>query len=532
MKRILPPVLTLAVFTVVLITNSSAATYYVAANGSDSNSGTSETSPWAHLPGMATWSGNHTPTAGDTFILRGCDVWANSNFPISWTWSGTSSNAITVDVDQTWYNSTSCSSGWNRPIFDAGGAPINAPDCPSGSGNHHFLAIQNANYVTFNSIEARGLYWNNDEQNGCWQSTGNIVSGSSDYITVNNWYFHNWKHGTTAGTEDVADIIVAQDNTSPACQHCVIQNSVINNVDGDGADCATTRTMCSAGGVEQWSMKNNICANVVECWYGPVWGNATIEVSGNNMYNLNMSFSSPSQSSEQHPNCIEDTGVVSGTITLLVHDNYIHSIQTCEGLQVGNGSREVDYVWNNIWDMGATSQAGANGPQIPQNGGSPGGSTISFWNNTVRWGSGCANLWYSGSWTLNAKNNHCINDGSIVFAGTTPGGAVMANNLAMTNATASAQGYTAANLFVPTSGSNSTVGAGTNLTSSWPSGASTNDSTQACTEQTVSGVLQAVCPQRQSNSRPSSGAWDIGAYIWGTGSTAPSPPTGLAAQVN
>src|ERR1700691_4377748 len=69
-------------------------THYIATNGSDSNGGTSESSPWAHLPGMLTWTGSYKPVAGDTFILRGCDVWANANFPITWTWSGTSNSPI------------------------------------------------------------------------------------------------------------------------------------------------------------------------------------------------------------------------------------------------------------------------------------------------------------------------------------------------------------------------------------------------------------------------------------------------------
>src|SRR6266496_904435 len=52
--------------------------YYIAANGSDANSGTSKTSPWLHAPGMTGCSGNcasHTPVGGETFILRGGDAW-------------------------------------------------------------------------------------------------------------------------------------------------------------------------------------------------------------------------------------------------------------------------------------------------------------------------------------------------------------------------------------------------------------------------------------------------------------------------
>ncbi len=526
MNRFLPHLVFTVILSMMFVTSGSATTYYIAANGSDSNSGTSQSAAWAHAPGMRTWAGSRTPAAGDSFILRGCDVWGNANFPITWTWGGTSSNRIAIDVDRAWYNTTNCPSGWNRPIFDGGNTELNPP--ATCGAPHFFLVLTGTTYTTFNSIEARNFYW--AMGNGsCWAGEGYILSQDADYIMVNDWYFHKWTHNLAAGTTDIGGLIITQVNTTPACQHCVIQYSVMDNIDGDGANCATSNSMCSGGGVMQWSMRNNICANLVECWYGPTWGTSTIEVSGNNMYNINMSFTTPTQSGAQHPNCIESTGVVTGTVTMWIHDNWIHNIQTCEGLQVGNGPNEIDFVWNNIWDMGASASGGANGPQIPQNGGQPGGSTIYFYNNTVRWAA-CANLWYSGSWRFTAKNNHCINDSSTTFAGNMPSGAVTSNNLGMTNATATSQGYTTGDIFAPTSSTNSTVGQGVNLTSSWPNGASVNDSTQACKEQTSSGVAQSVCPQRVSSARPSSGAWDIGAYLWGTAS-ALNPPSGLTATV-
>ena len=146
-------------FFLLIASGVSAATYYVSTSGSDSNSGTSESSPWAHLPGMATWTGNYSPVAGDSFILRGCDVWTNSSFPITWKWSGASGNPITVGVDQTWYNTTNCPSSWNRPVFNAGGTAIQPPECSGGNSNK-FLVFNSATYVTFNSIELTGLYWN------------------------------------------------------------------------------------------------------------------------------------------------------------------------------------------------------------------------------------------------------------------------------------------------------------------------------------------------------------------------------------
>src|ERR1700735_490420 len=57
-------------------------TYYISkSTGSDSNSASaaqSKSSPWAHLPGMASCTSNcaaYSPVPGDQFILKGGDTW-------------------------------------------------------------------------------------------------------------------------------------------------------------------------------------------------------------------------------------------------------------------------------------------------------------------------------------------------------------------------------------------------------------------------------------------------------------------------
>jgi hypothetical protein len=100
-----------------------------------------------------------------------------------------------------------------------------------------------------------------------------------------------------------------------------------------------------------------------------------------------------------------------------------------------------------------------------------------------------------------------------------------------TEAQANAAGYTSTQMFAysPTAGTAPTVGAGANLTAS-------------CT-----GVLAALCSDttyptydplkhrvvmRTAGARPASGAWDVGAYLFGSQSGKPSPPTGLTAVVH
>src|SRR5437660_9133415 len=118
------PLLTLLVLAV--ISSASATTYYIAANGSDSNNGTSKNTPWLHAPGMKTCSSacaSANPKPGDQFIFRGGDTWhfGASTAPSTggtwtWSWSGSStgcnypgatSACIYIGVDQTWFSGSS-----------------------------------------------------------------------------------------------------------------------------------------------------------------------------------------------------------------------------------------------------------------------------------------------------------------------------------------------------------------------------------------------------------------------------------------
>lgn len=541
MGRIARSIMLVGTLMVAMAGNAFGTTHYIAANGSDTNNGTSESTPWAHLPGMATCASNcasYTPAAGDIFILRGCDDFPNADFPIRWTWSGTSANPILIEGngDTSWYNTSSCSA-WNRPIFDAGGTDIGGAGGCGGLGANWFLYLNTVTYVTFNWIEAKGLYWNNNQQGSCFRTVGFAIGNASDHIILNDWYMHHWTHGTSAGTTDVGSGgMIASYNTTPDCGNCVVENSVMDNSDSpDGASCATGGSLCSGGGVSSWSSENNIFFDVVEAIDTSNYVSTDVTIiSGNNISNLQASFTTPSQGgSAPHPNCIE---TLFGGSTYYIYNNYIHNIFTCEGGQVGNPG-EVDYVWNNVWDMGASGVGGENGPQVPQS--TSGSKTLFFVNNTVRWATGCINVGghsttYTGTFAV--QNNHCINDSSVTVAGATPGGATISNNLGMTNAMATSQGYTATEQyeFQPASsctvGTCSTVGAGLDLASLIPAGFTANDTNYACTEQTVSGVVESVCPARIANQRL--GSWDVGAYEFSSSSAnQPNPPTGLAASV-
>jgi hypothetical protein len=113
-----------------------AATYYVDfASGLDSNTGTSKAAPWKHVKGMSGCSSvcnSATLNPGDTVIFKGGVTWTAS-YP--WRFStGSSSGNIIYTTDRTWYAGAS----WSQPVFDAGGSNPGAggmASIPSGAGN-------------------------------------------------------------------------------------------------------------------------------------------------------------------------------------------------------------------------------------------------------------------------------------------------------------------------------------------------------------------------------------------------------------
>src|ERR1700722_5426218 len=53
--------------------------YFISAqSGADTNNGTTESTPWAHAPGMTGCARNcasHSYGSGEVYIFKGCDTW-------------------------------------------------------------------------------------------------------------------------------------------------------------------------------------------------------------------------------------------------------------------------------------------------------------------------------------------------------------------------------------------------------------------------------------------------------------------------
>lgn len=497
---------------------SAASTYYVSISaGSDSNTTTqakSKSTPWAHLPGMANVTSNaasYTPVAGDTFILMGCDDWPNASFIINWAWSGTSGSHIVIDRDTTWYNTTNCPTAWNRAKFDAGSAIIDPPECTNSNA---FWDFSSTSYVDVNWIELVNYYWTSPQAGGsCYGNEFWVHADvTASHLHLSNWYVHAWTVNVAGGADDIDHGFYG------GCETCSVDYMVANNSDG---------TQYTGIGM-QWPTQHSIfkyVSNALKPNMSGEFGYNDISLVGDVITGV-------------HSNCIESIPPISGSGTLYIHDNRVHDNVSCEGLQVGNPG-ETDYVWNNLWYN--NTSVGANGPQIPQNN----NNAVAFYyfnntnadSDTVCVRTDAPGHFWSSAFVM--VNNHCITNGTP--AGTTQSQLMMnyvvsgastivfANNVVESATTASGQGYTNTQTYVysPTSGSSPTVGAGGNLTSTyWPSGYSTNDTAYACNQQTVGGVVESVCPGHTTNARPASGAWDVGAYEYVSGSV-PTAPTGV-----
>ncbi len=513
MKRILPPTIFVLILCLGCAGSAFGANYYISTSGSDTNNGTSESTPWAHLPGMVTWTGKHTPVAGDTFVLRGCDVWPNASFSVLWSWSGTGASPIVIGgEDTTWYNTTNCPSGWNRPIFDAGLAAIPTQDVVFFFKN----GATGVQYVNLDNIEMRGLYNSGQGSYGALGYIGCYEACQNLHYT--HLYLHEWSVATDGNC-----VLVEGQTTSPYFDGSSFDYGVI-----DGAD-ATPDTSCYAFyafPTVTHSVIQNIPNAILYIGHG--------EIGYNTINNITTS------NNGTHENAIESLGV-DGSGTFYIHDNVISNMAVGEGGQVCF-SGETDYLWNNTWVL----TGGGNAPAIPYNGGSATSCTaVTMWNNTIVPQSGVNCVHKTGAsgstiGTLTIQNNHCVTTGSLndSFSGVATTQIINSNTL-MTPTTATSQGYTSSETlqYSPPSGctpaSCSTLQAGANLTSSWPAGYSTNDTTYACIEQTINGVVQSFCPARAATTRQGTGGgnWDVGAYYY-VASEAPQPPTGLAAVVH
>jgi hypothetical protein len=492
-------------------------TYYVSKTlGNDSNTSTqaqSQSTPWQHVPGMASGP-SYTPVAGDEFILYGGDTWGNTDLPLNFNQNGSAScittpnsSCIYIGVNTSWYSSSVCGGSFCRPIFNQGN---------TYEGSWYAMAYIYGENVTLDNIEFTGMLTSGG-------NTARMVAagGGGGGDVVEHCYFHGWNH-SASGDSDNSLVIAA------SAVGTVIHDNVIDGGDTLAATAVSGNPCSSPDGICQGmntaingaeTVYNNVIENVTSGivtsvdimynnWIGPVWLGYT----------------------GGHRNGVQ----IAGGVTLsyfLAYNNVLTMVQNGGmggfWLEQGSGNAGLTaYVFNNVLFPGSGTGAGlGEGMQLCQEGTSCGpfyafnntmesqfalssgmSSTANLYNNHCIGASDCANN--EGTWTVNETTNlaQCLGTGA---------------GCSDANASPHFDQYTDSQTYAdsPVASTNSTVGAGTNKQSLCTTISALNaaagtacqsDTGYTCTYNTTNHTVS--CPERTQVARPTSTAWDIGAY--------------------
>ncbi|MFO1497454.1 MAG: Calx-beta domain-containing protein [Verrucomicrobiota bacterium] len=469
MKRLVTILVLLAAFTPLR-----AATYYIDwATGSDSNSGTSTSSPWKRAPGMNGFAGSYRHTAGDRFIFKGGVTWPVAAFQMHIMAGGTTESARDYyGVDQNWYAGGS----WSRPIFDFQDTPISI-----GWQYAAGILIEQASYITIDNLELkrhRGFPAGQDHG-----ATAITLFRDCAYVTIQNCFVHDWSLPIAGPGLD-----------GGGC-------GGISHVFGFGPGVLVDRcefSQANAGG-QQSGTSVHIAGTVSNCVIhhtsSGILGSGIIR--NNHIYSL----SNPTDPLS-HSNAIYTfyPSTIAGNV---VHDTQSNA-QVIYSSPNFTGASGYDLIYNNlVYNVAQPCiTIDEEGPDSSQSG-------ARVYNNTLVGAGGAGYCIRVAAkqrlGLLDARNNHLISDRN-PFCYSNPGGfcgdvnsLTLQNNLLQTVAQATAAGYTLSNGYRPTDASRPTAGAGQDFSSVFSSD--------------ILGVARTV-------------AWDIGAYEITTGGSTPAGSPG------
>jgi len=449
-----------------VVGNTFAATYYIDyAAGSDGNDGLSKSSPWKRCPGMAGFTGNYSHVAGDRFIFKGGVTWT-SCFPLKIGSGGTTTTSDYYGTDPSWFAGGS----WSRAVFDFQNISLS-----SGGG----VLIHGSN-VTFGD----GMDLKNHRGQTYYGEVSTVNSyGQYTNVRITNALIRDWTLATpiASGAGSKGGGVFGGGGGGLTVDHCEFHQ--LN---------AGMSTGCCLNNVPFASF-NDFHDTAIAWQAGGVFHD-------NHVHNL----TNPTDPATH-------TEAIQTFSPSTIYNNVIHDL-------VGNASPM------NIW--GATSTAVQNSTTLIYNnvmwnlgGQNPiftkvdstyyATAALKVFNNTIDNGSGyCVAIEYTGVnqpfGTLVVQNNHFITSNStpVLFNNTGLGGAavttaIIDHNVVQSRSAANAAGYSSSNSYQPTDGSDPTVNAGANLSNIF----------------TI---------DRMNVSRPSTGAWDAGAYEF-TGITSSTP---------
>ena len=525
------------------------------AGGSDSNAGTSEASPWQHLPGMGGTVSGVGPGAIDTqngsggicgsvcdlhgtgFILKGGVSWTSAAWPATIRATGTSGGYVYYGVDPTWYTGGS----WSRPIFNAGGAaanlcgntttPASTSTCFQGFS---FWTLAPVGYVVIDNIEFTNLYW----------YAAGVTNGQEGYINIarcgagggfcvfQNIYMHGWAHHAynSGANADVCNLFGG--DTTITDRTSIARYNVI-----DGSDTAEDACVAFWGdppiayGNYIHGVPNGAVVDSVISWHDNWFDTITT-----------------SYDTSQHQNTFEDNGASNNEF---FYNNRVTNTTNSNGLTLNFApcTGTTTYVFNNLV---------ANTDDTPLNVQPECGTgTFYVFNNTIELGadstpgsgnSGIGTGTYPGCPTgLSGciyKNNHFIGTNN-QSTQTCQAPCTDTTNLSQTISVAKANSSPAFNqfafsqspyIFSPTASTNSTVGTGTANASLCSTVNSANAATgAACLDDTTYGIsynatnhTTGTIPNRTANVRNSTP--NIGGYEYSASSTSGDSLTGVTVR--
>lgn len=478
--------------------------YFIAASGSDSNNGTSESTPWLHAPGMPNCTGTcaaTTPAAGQGFIFKGGDTWHFGNSAAapyvggtwSWTWNGTSTNCDTSDatgavrssclyvgVDPAWYSGSS----WTRPIL-SGDNPTSTTavaSCayPNVGAKNQYLFVQNTDFAWFDNFEFTGM---------CQQTASSSTNG---YLFNWNLYLTESGAGTGHVTQNIYSNIYAHgwthlafscsDTTGEPLGQCFSEGFIggggLGSTIGpgnvcDGWDSDPTGVGCILF-APSYLVYDNVFQNMAQIvvnyyhdWHDNVWQHyypTGDGVSHGNSFESNVDAPGTDSNGNAQPSIpfnVFYNNVMGHNSTGTGGDVKLWFCPNATAAEYHFNNVVYDQGQGNNWDY---STSGFNCTAA--------NAGIYLFNNTVDLPLTSNTINCVGGMT--ATNNHIIVEGGTGFA---TGSCTVSNSTVMTHATAVTQGYMATG--TGTSGNNSNTTCANDTTPCAPT---------ASTNSTVTGV--------------------------------------------
>jgi hypothetical protein len=405
--------------------SAKAATYYIEWRaGSDTNNGTSKTSPWKRQPYMNGFTGTYVHSAGDQFIFKGGVTWPFAAFPMTIAAGGAAGNNDYYGVDKTWFTAGS----WTQPVFD-----FNFQTTGGTWGQPIALTFP---WITFDNLEVKNFFIDT-----AFSINANCMFYSppgQGNVLLTNMLIHDWTTNAVA-TDGQYGAVCALSSSNLTIDHTTIYNS----------QGAKNYGVCSFN----WDIVR--FSTLHDCTQGVFAG---VDVHDNTIYNIPKSFDPTA-----HENALQ------------VNNNIIHDVGHGTALYLAISNLNGTYnIYNNVIYNSVVPFITVDPDTL-----SSAPVTVNVWNNT------CANIVAESSQicvrnanrggsalitTLQVQNNFSINnaapskafsfDQSVIV-----NPIVQTNNVITSESNGAAQGFVPANLFSPTVPSAGTVNKGINLSS-------------------------------------------------------------------